>query len=95
MSLFLALKGRVRAVKIELRALYYAARHPGTPWYARALIVGAVAYALMPADLFPDLLPVFGFIDDLVFVPVALGLAARFVPRAVLEECRARARQPG
>jgi uncharacterized membrane protein YkvA (DUF1232 family) len=91
MSVLVALKRRVREVRIELRALYYAARHPRTPWYARALIAGAVAYALLPSDLVPDLLPVFGFIDDLVFVPVALGLAARFVPPAVLAECRARA----
>jgi uncharacterized membrane protein YkvA (DUF1232 family) len=92
MSVTLAsLRQRVRRVKVELRALCLAARHPATPWYARALIVGSVVYALTPSDLFPDALPVFGFIDDLIFVPLALGLAARFVPAPVLAECRERA----
>jgi uncharacterized membrane protein YkvA (DUF1232 family) len=86
-----SLRQRLRRVKIELRALCLAARHPGTPWYARALIVGSVVYALTPSDLFPDVLPVFGFVDDLIFVPLALGLAARFVPGPVLAECRERA----
>lgn len=85
-----SLRQRVRRVKIELRALSLAARHPGTPWYARALIVGSVVYALTPSDLFPDVLPLFGFVDDLIFVPLALGLAARFVPGPVLAECRER-----
>jgi len=86
-----ALRMRVRRVKAELRALRLAACHPGTPWYARALIVGSVVYALAPSDLFPDVLPVFGFVDDLIFVPLALGLAARFVPRPIMAECRERA----
>jgi uncharacterized membrane protein YkvA (DUF1232 family) len=90
-ALLASLRRRVRAAKLELRALCLAARHPGTPWYAKALILGCIVYALAPADLFPDVLPLFGFIDDLIFVPLALGLAARFVPRAVLEECRGRA----
>ena len=89
------LRQRVRRVRIELRALSLAARHPGTPWYARVLIAGSVVYALTPSDLFPDVLPVFGFVDDLIFVPLALGLAARFVPPAVLIECRSRASDPG
>ena len=86
--MFASLKRRVRAVKLELAALLLAARHPGTPWYAKAVIFGCVVYALTPADLFPDVLPVFGFIDDLVFVPLALALAVRFVPGPVLAECR-------
>ena len=86
-----SLKRRVRAVRLELAALSLAVRHPGTPWYAKAVIFGCVVYALTPADLFPDVLPVFGFIDDLIFVPLALALAVRFVPREVLDECRERA----
>ena len=85
------LRRRVRAVKLELAALSLAVRHPGTPWYAKAVILGCVVYALTPADLFPDVLPVLGFVDDLIFVPLALALAVRFVPREVLDECRERA----
>ena len=90
-TLLPVLRRRIGAVKLELRALWLAARHPGTPWYAKAVILGCVLYALTPADLFPDVLPVLGFIDDLIFVPLALAVAVRFVPREVLEECRERA----
>ena len=94
-AMFASLKRRARAVKLELSALSLAARHPGTPWYAKAVIFGCVVYALTPADLFPDVLPVLGFIDDLIFVPLALALAVRFVPAPVLAECRERATAKG
>jgi uncharacterized membrane protein YkvA (DUF1232 family) len=84
---------RARRLKTELFALYLAARHPHTPWYARLVVAGFVAYAVTPADLFPDAIPVLGFVDDLIFVPVAVALAIRFVPSPVLAECRARAQE--
>jgi uncharacterized membrane protein YkvA (DUF1232 family) len=82
---------RAQRLKTELFALYLAARHPQTPWYARLVVAGFVAYAVTPVDLFPDAIPILGFIDDLIFVPVAVALAIRFVPSPVLAECRARA----
>ena len=84
---------RARRLKIELVALYLAARHPHTPWYAKLVIAGFVAYAVTPVDLFPDAFPVLGFVDDLIFVPIAIALAVRFVPSPVLAECRAQARE--
>lgn len=72
-------------------ALSLAVRHPGTPWYAKLVVAGAVAYAVTPVDFFPDVVPILGFIDDLVFIPIALALAVRFVPATVLAECRGRA----
>jgi uncharacterized membrane protein YkvA (DUF1232 family) len=75
-------------MKAELFALYLAARHPQTPWYAKLVVAGFVAYAVTPVDLFPDALPLLGFIDDLIFVPLAVALAIRFVPAPVLAECR-------
>src|SRR5258708_28968205 len=86
-----ALKARVRQVKIDLIALGLAARDPRTPWYAKLIVAGAVAYALSPVDLVPDFIPVIGLIDDLIFIPLALALAVRFIPDAVLADCRARA----
>ena len=86
-----ALKARVRQVKIDLIALSLAARDPRTPWYAKLIVAGAVAYALSPVDLVPDFIPVIGLIDDLIFIPLALALAVRFVPDEVLADCRARA----
>ena len=85
--------GRARRLKVELFALYLAARHPRTPWYAKLVVAGFVAYAVTPADLFPDAIPILGIVDDLVFVPIAIALAVRFVPAPVLAECRGRARE--
>ena len=89
----MTLRERARRLKLELFALYLAARHPGTPWYAKLVVAGFVAYAVTPVDLFPDALPVLGIVDDLIFVPIAIGLAVRFVPARVLEECRERAQE--
>ncbi|HEX2566272.1 MAG TPA: YkvA family protein [Burkholderiales bacterium] len=86
-----ALKARARRMKTETVALALAARHPGTPWHAKLLIAGVVVYAVTPVDLVPDFVPVLGLIDDLIFVSLAVALAARFVPRPVLDECRERA----
>jgi uncharacterized membrane protein YkvA (DUF1232 family) len=84
---------RARQLKIELVALYLAARHPQTPWYAKLVVAGFVAYAVTPVDLLPDAFPVLGLIDDLLFVPIAVALAVRFVPSPVLAECRLRAQK--
>ena len=85
-----ALKARARQLKLELVALALAARHPRTPWYAKLVIAGCVAYALTPVDFVPDAIPVIGMIDDLIFIPLAVALAVRFVPAPVLADCRAR-----
>jgi len=93
MSVFATLAERARAVKRELLALALAMRHPRTPWYARLVIAGCVAYALTPVDFIPDAIPVVGFIDDLIFIPLAIALAVRFIPTPVLADCRLRSRE--
>lgn len=85
------LKRRVQLLRQETLVLYLAARHPGTPWYARALAAGVAAYALSPIDLIPDFIPVLGYLDDLLIVPAGIALAIRLVPAPVMQECRARA----
>ena len=84
---------RARRLRVELYALYLAARHPLTPWYAKLVVAGFVAYAVTPVDLVPEFIPVVGLIDDLIFVPLAIAAAIRFVPAPVLAECRARANE--
>jgi uncharacterized membrane protein YkvA (DUF1232 family) len=79
----------------EVAALYLAVRHPMTPWYAKALAVVVVAYALSPIDLIPDFIPLAGYLDDIVIVPAGLALVARMIPRDVMEECRRRASPSG
>ena len=88
-----SLKARARELKTELIALALAARDPRTPWYAKLLVAGCVAYALTPVDLIPDAIPVIGLIDDVIFIPLAVAFAVRFVPAPVLEDCRARSRE--
>ena len=92
MTAFAALRNRARELKVELIALALAARHPDTPWYARLIVAACVAYALTPVDFIPDVIPVVGFIDDLIFIPLAVALAVRFIPAPVMADCRVRSR---
>jgi uncharacterized membrane protein YkvA (DUF1232 family) len=85
------LRRRARALKVETLALYLVARDPRVPWYARLFVAVVVAYALSPIDLIPDFVPVLGYLDDLILVPLGLALALRMVPPAIMDECRARA----
>ncbi|MEJ2122566.1 MAG: YkvA family protein [Alphaproteobacteria bacterium] len=86
------LKQTAGRLKAETFALYLAARDPRTPWYAKLLVAAIVAYALSPIDLIPDFVPVLGYLDDLILIPLGIALAVRLVPDDVLCECRARAR---
>lgn len=85
------LRQQARALKAETLALYLVARDPRVPWYARLFVALVVAYALSPIDLIPDFVPVLGYLDDVILVPLGLALALRMVPPSVLVECRARA----
>jgi uncharacterized membrane protein YkvA (DUF1232 family) len=82
---------RARQLKVDTYALYLAYRDPRTPWYARLFVASVVAYALSPIDLIPDFVPVLGYLDDLILVPLGLALALRLIPEDVLAECRAQA----
>jgi len=78
-------------LKTEVLTLYFAARHPRTPVYAKLAAAAVVAYALSPIDLIPDFIPVLGYLDDLIIVPAGIALVLRLVPAGVLVECRAKA----
>lgn len=80
-----------RRLKTETLVLYFAARHPATPWSARLLVAFIVGYALSPIDLIPDFIPVLGYLDELILLPLLLALALRMIPEPVLVECRERA----
>ena len=85
------LKKRARRLKAELYALYLAYRDPRVPWYARVFAAGVVAYAISPIDLIPDFIPILGYLDDLILVPLGIVLALRMIPPEVMAECRERA----
>jgi uncharacterized membrane protein YkvA (DUF1232 family) len=85
------LRGWARRIKRDALTVYFAARHPGTPWLVRMLALGVAAYALSPIDLIPDFVPVLGYLDDLLLVPLGVMLVVRLLPATVLDESRARA----
>jgi uncharacterized membrane protein YkvA (DUF1232 family) len=89
--LHIAWRDRVRALKRDVIAIALAARDPRVPWYAKAVAVCVVAYALSPIDLIPDFVPVLGLLDDLVLVPLGLLLVIRLIPADILAEHRAAA----
>lgn len=88
---FEQLKRRARMIKRDTLALYLAARHPATPWYAKALAVVIAAYALSPIDLIPDFIPVLGYLDDVILLPAGILLCVRLIPPEVMADCRAQA----
>jgi uncharacterized membrane protein YkvA (DUF1232 family) len=84
-------KQRARGVKKETYALYLAARDPRVPWYAKLLAVCVVGYAFSPIDLIPDFVPILGYVDDLVLVPLGVALVRKMIPGEVMAECREKA----
>jgi uncharacterized membrane protein YkvA (DUF1232 family) len=80
-----------RNVKRDIVALWIAARDPRVPWYAKALAGAVAAYALSPIDLIPDFIPVLGYLDDLVIVPLGILLTVRLIPAALMVEFRTEA----
>jgi uncharacterized membrane protein YkvA (DUF1232 family) len=87
------LKRWARRLKVEVHALYLAYRDPRVPWYARVFAAVVVGYAFSPIDLIPDPIPVLGYLDDLVLIPLGVALAVRMIPPQVLAECREEARE--
>ncbi len=85
------LKEWARGIKRDVRALYLASRDPRVPWYAKALGIAVAAYALSPIDLIPDFVPVLGYLDDLIIVPVGIVLVVRLIPPDIMAEHRAAA----
>ena len=84
---------RARELKTETFAIYLACKHPRVPWYAKALAAIVVAYAFSPIDLIPDFIPVLGYLDDLILVPLGIALVIKLIPIEILAECREKARQ--
>ena len=85
------LRDWARRLQTETYALALAARDRRVPWYARLFMAAVVAYAFSPLDLIPDFVPILGYLDDLVLVPLGIWLALKMVPAPIMAECRARA----
>lgn len=85
------LKERIAHYKLELMALVYAIGHPETPWYAKTMAIIVVGYAFSPIDLIPDFIPILGYLDDFVLLPLGIALTLKWIPNHVMEACRASA----
>jgi uncharacterized membrane protein YkvA (DUF1232 family) len=88
MPLWNAIYQWARRVKQDSVMLWFACRHPQTPWLAKAIAAVAVAYALSPVDLIPDFIPVLGYLDDALLLPAMVWLAVKCLPEAVKDECQ-------
>lgn len=86
-------KQKARALKTETYALYLAYKDPRVPWFARIIIALVVLHTLSPIDLIPDFIPVLGYLDDLIIIPLGIALAVRMIPPEVMEECQEQARE--
>jgi uncharacterized membrane protein YkvA (DUF1232 family) len=92
-SLIANWKARARELKIQVYALYLAYRDPRVPLYARIFAALVVGYAFSPIDLIPDPIPILGYLDDLLLVPLGVALAVRMIPPQVLAECQEKSRE--
>jgi uncharacterized membrane protein YkvA (DUF1232 family) len=81
-------KQRVKHLKQETYAIYLASKDPRVPWYAKALIIFVVAHTFSPIDLIPDFIPILGYLDDLIIIPLGIALAIKMIPQDVMVECR-------
>jgi uncharacterized membrane protein YkvA (DUF1232 family) len=86
-------KTRARNLKTEVYALYLSYKDPRTPWYARIFAAIVVGYAFSPIDLIPDPIPILGYLDDLVLIPLGVFLALKMIPPDVMVESRLKARE--
>ena len=86
------IKEWARELKNNVMAMYFAMRHPETPAYAKVFAAIIVGYALSPIDLIPDFIPILGYLDEVILLPLCITLAIKMVPPQVLEACREEAK---
>jgi len=87
------LRAWAEAIKRDVVALYIAGRDPRVPWYVKLAAVAVAAYALSPIDLIPDFIPVLGYLDDVIILPVALLLVIKMIPAPLMAEFRQEAQR--
>jgi uncharacterized membrane protein YkvA (DUF1232 family) len=83
------------SLKRDVHAIYLASRDPRVPWYAKALAVAVAGYALSPIDLIPDFIPIIGYLDELILLPLGIWLVVSLIPHEIMIEYRARANEAG
>ena len=86
-------KAMAREIKRNVFVLYLAYKDPQVSWYAKLFAIGLVAYAFSPIDLIPDFIPVLGYLDDLIIVPLGITMALKLIPQEVIRDCRDKAEE--
>ena len=87
------LRAWARELKSETLALWFCCKHPATPLSAKIVATLVVAYALSPIDLIPDFIPVVGYLDDVILIPIGIYFTLKLIPPAIVDECRVKARE--
>lgn len=82
-----------KSLKRQVMVLWFCYQQPQTPWLPKLIAILVVAYALSPIDLIPDFIPILGYLDDVILLPLGILLAIRLMPPLVLEECQLKARE--
>lgn len=90
-SLIARWKRQAKLLRVKIFTIYLAYKDPRVPWYAKAFAACIVAYAFSPIDLIPDFIPILGYLDDIVLIPLGIALALKMIPKAVIKECEEKA----
>lgn len=85
---FSQIKQKAKEIKKEIGALYLAYKRPDIPFYTKLVLIIVIGYALSPIDLIPDFIPILGYLDDLILVPLGIAFAVKLIPRDIMDECR-------
>jgi uncharacterized membrane protein YkvA (DUF1232 family) len=91
-KLFEKIKIKTKDLKHNLSALYLAYKRKDVPVYAKIAIIITVGYALSPIDLIPDFIPVLGYLDDIIIVPLLIILSLKLIPKEIMDECKEEAK---
>jgi len=86
-------KQRTNQLKIEIYAIYLAYKDPRVPWYAHIFVACVVGHTFSPIDLILDPIPILGYLDDLILIPLGILLVLKMIPKEVMVECRERSQK--
>lgn len=82
-----------RSLKRQIFILYFACKDERVPWHAKVFTACVVAYAFSPIDLIPDFIPILGYLDDVILVPIGIMIALKMIPKSVLTDCEVKAEE--
>ncbi|MDO7484904.1 YkvA family protein [Peribacillus frigoritolerans] len=91
--MFNKIKNWARSLKRQIFILYLACKDVRVPWYAKVYTACVVAYAFSPIDLIPDFIPILGYLDDVILVPIGIMIALKMIPKSVLTDCEVKAEE--